>query len=145
MEITSLSGKVYLLRLELAYSLFLCFEAFRADCVNQEVVQHGYKRFWYTNSSYYYLESVYDFYDRMEIDEDAWHMRVKYRNTIHTISIEVITATMNVPCEYITEQFPSGYQALNDWVNEIIPGGQIQDAYVKLGSLYEKKLLFQRG
>lgn len=107
-----------------------------------EVIRLGHDRFWYTTSIDYYPESVYYFYDRMEIDDDTRTVKVMYGNTIHTITIEVIAEVMNLSIGYITEQFPWGSQALSDCVKEIVLRDQIQDGYVKLGNLHKNQVLF---
>lgn len=67
MDVTSPSGKGYLLKPELAYTPLFHSEPFGADCMTREVICLGHDQFWYTAFIDYYPESVCDIYDWMEI------------------------------------------------------------------------------
>lgn len=77
----------------------------------------------------------------MAVDDDTRLIYVNYCNTVHTISIKVISVAMGIQPGYTGEQNPKVSQALGDWVQEIVSGGQLEDGYVKLGGLLKNQLL----
>lgn len=90
----------------------------------KQCVRLGHDRFWYTTLTDYYPESIVDFYDILEIDEESRLLSVVYHNNRHLITIELIKDAMNVHCCYTAEQFPMGSQTLQYWVEEIVHGGK---------------------
>lgn len=49
-------------------------------------------------------------------------------------------AAMGVQPGYTMEQNPRSSKALGEWVEEIVPRGQVQDRYVKFGGLLKYQL-----
>lgn len=106
----------------MAYTPLFLSEPFGGDVMTRECVRLSHDRFWYTILTAYYLESMADFYDKLEYDEETGVLFVVYDNDRHPIVIELIGAAMTVQCGYTMEHFPKGSQALQHWVEEIVPG-----------------------
>lgn len=85
LEIHSPEGVEFRMKLETAYIHLFTSPSFLHDALVGEIYRKDHNRLWYTTSSSFYPTEVANFYERVQLDPDAWELKIQYGNNVHTI------------------------------------------------------------